>query len=144
MSQKYEAPEGPPPGYGSGAAYRINSPAPAHTQSPAPSSDYYGASPYQGNAYPQPNNGYPPQLNGYYAPGPQMGYSQQPQMGYGPEYGQRGYGPPQGGYYNGGYAPGYGPQGQYLDDRRGGSTGFMEAMIASLACCCCLDACLLF
>jgi hypothetical protein len=78
----------------------------------------------------------------------QGGYYQQPQPGYGPGYGQQGYGPggygPQGGYHNGGYAPGYGPQGQYLGDRRGGNVGFMEAMLASLACCCCLDACLLF
>lgn len=70
-----------------------------------------------------------------------MGYAQQQQGYYG--QGQGGYGP-QGGYYNGGYAPGYGPQGQYLDDRRGGSPGFAEALLASLACCCCLDACLLF
>ncbi|TVY24386.1 hypothetical protein LHYA1_G007465, partial [Lachnellula hyalina] len=89
---------------------------------------------------------------GYYAPGPQMGYAQQgpyahaqqggyyngPQQGYGP---QPGYGPPQGaGYYYGQ------PQGQYVDQRRNGgaSDGFMGALLGSLACCCCLDACLLF
>lgn len=71
-----------------------------------------------------------------------MGYAQQ-QQGYYGQQGQGGYGPPQqGGYYNGGYAPGYGPQGQYVDQRRSGP-GFAETLLASLACCCCLD-CLLF
>jgi hypothetical protein len=63
------------------------------------------------------------------------------------DIGQQGPYGPQGSYgpggYGGGYAPGYGPQGQYLDDRRGGSVGFMETFLASLACCFCLD-CLLF
>ncbi|KAE9364095.1 hypothetical protein N431DRAFT_432185 [Stipitochalara longipes BDJ] len=152
MSQKYNAPGGAPPAYdgSSQGASQISSPAPAHTPYPAPQSELYNASPYEQPTQPYPNqyqDPHPPTANGYYGP-PQMqqgggGYYQQPPMGYGPGYGpQSGYGP-QGGYYNGGYAPGYGPQGQYMDNRRGGS-GFMEAMLASLACCCCLDACLLF
>jgi hypothetical protein len=69
---------------------------------------------------------------------------QQAPMGSAPQQGNM-YGP---GPYppGGGYPAGYGyygrPQGGYVDDRR--NIGFMEAMLASLACCCCLDACLLF
>jgi len=88
--------------------------------------------------YEGPQGGYGSSQGGYYAPGPQMGYGgypQQRQMGY-----------QQQGAYGGGYNGGGGyygsPQGGYADNRRGGS-GFMEAMLASLACCCCLD-CLLF
>ncbi|KAK3936385.1 hypothetical protein QBC46DRAFT_31415 [Diplogelasinospora grovesii] len=86
---------------------------------------------YHGNPYSQgpPGGPYGAPPGGYYQPGPQMGYG--PQPGYGPG----GY-PPQGGYYP--------PQGGYYhqeQDRRG--PGFMEALLASLACCCCLD-CLLF
>jgi hypothetical protein len=100
----------------------------------------YVASP--GPQPPQPAyHNYPPQASSPYGGGPQGGYGQGP------------YGPPppqQGGYYQQpmGYypqqpQPGYGqPQGYYRDDRRSGP-GFMEACLASLACCCCLD-CLLF
>jgi hypothetical protein len=139
MSQKYDAPAGAPPSYygGSNAGNSgMQSPPPAHIQ-PQSESNYSSASPPVGNGYPPPAQY--PQMNGYYAPGPQMGYQQQ-QVPYG--YPPQGYGP-QGGYYG---APGmYGhPQGQYMDDRRGGNVGFAEALCASLACCCCLDACLLF
>lgn len=79
---------------------------------------------YQG--YQQGYQQGPPQGN-YYEPGPQMGYYQQH-----PAYGQP-Y-PPQGGYYQQ-------PNGYYRDNRSG--PGCLEAMLAGLACCCCLD-CLLF
>jgi len=144
MSQKYS---GAPPAYGSeagsGSQSNMQSPAPAHVQ-PQSELNYYSASPQPGNGYPPPAQY--PQANGYYAPGPQMGYAQQDPYGYGPGP-QQGYGPggygPQGGYYG---APGmYGrPQGAYMNDPRGGNVGFAEALCASLACCCCLDACLLF
>jgi len=147
-----------PPAYGNDGSY-LSSPAPAHV-GPQQSSDYYGASPY---ASPHPaavspyqgNGGYPPNMNqqngGYYAPGPQMGYQQQPQ-GYGPQggyYGQQQY-PPQGYGQQGPYGPQgggyYGPnQGGYYNDNRGGvGTGMMGGLLGALACCCCLDACLLF
>ncbi|KAK8080543.1 hypothetical protein PG997_008361 [Apiospora hydei] len=93
---------------------------------------------YPARGYPPPQDaqyggygGMPPQ-GGYYQPGPQMGYYQQ-QPGYGPGY------PPQQGYYG---QPGYYPQGQYQNQRSGGPS-FAETLLASLACCCCLD-CLLF
>jgi hypothetical protein len=76
---------------------------------------------------PQPVYG--PGGGGYYQQGPPMAY---PQQG---GYPGGGYPPQQGGYYA--------PQGQYMDHQRG-NAGFMEALLASLACCCCLDACLLF
>lgn len=139
-----------PPTYGDPS--QVGSPAAAHV---APGQDYYGSSQYnqpmqpyyQGNGTPQlqpqipeggfgPYGGGPPQGNGYYAPPGPMGYQQQPPYGggYGPGYGP-GYGG--GGYYdNRGYGGGYGGG--------GGSSGFMEAMLASLACCCCLDVCCLF
>jgi hypothetical protein len=39
---------------------------------------------------------------------------------------------------------GYGQQGGYYGNQRSGEAGFLEACLAGLACCCCLDACLLF
>lgn len=156
MTNKYDAPSGAPPAY-----LTSTSPPPNDGHSPYPpqaahippsqngsSSEYYGASPYQQHASPYPptqgypQQGYPPQggygppqgaygaPGGYYQQGPPMAY---PQQG---RYPGGEYPPQQGGYY--------GPQGGYMDQRRGGNAGFMEALLASLACCCCLDACLLF
>ncbi|KAL3421180.1 hypothetical protein PVAG01_07625 [Phlyctema vagabunda] len=148
MTAKQDLPAGPPPPLYSqhDTASTIGSPAPAHMHPQhTPQSDYYGASPAMGHAQPYggypphqggygggygaPQEGYPPQgyppqgyppNNGYYGQNPQMGYQQQQQ-----------YGPPQGMYYGGQ------PQGQYVERRRG--PGFCEAVLASLACCCCLD-----
>jgi len=106
---------------------------PAYTgpQQPAPAH-------YNQNGYGQPDPSMSPPQGGYYQPNPQMGYYQQPQGPYqqgpyqqGPYQGQQGY-----------YQQGYGQQGGYYDDRSRGP-GFAEALLASLACCCCLD-CLLF
>jgi len=91
---------------------------------PPPQAYYHN----QGPSQPYPDQyGPPPGQQGYYQPGPQMGYYQQQQQPY----------PQQGGYY-----PAQQPQGYYQDDRRGGGPGLMEACLASLACCCCLELCL--
>jgi hypothetical protein len=46
------------------------------------------------------------------------------------------------GGYGGGYGPGYGQQGGYYDQDRGrGNGGAMDACFATLAACCCLEAC---
>lgn len=141
MSNKNEAPAGAPPAYTStqddrnaGPSTPTNTnayptpPAGAHVPdarygSPAPYQQPvgspYGAAPpvgYYGGAAP---NGPPPA--GYYPQGPPMGYQQQAQPGF---YG----------------APGYGQR--YPPNNQG--DGCLEAMLATFACCCCLDACLLF
>lgn len=82
-----------------------------------------------------------PAYQGYQQSPPPQGYYAAPQMGY---YQQ---GPPPG-QYGQQYGP-YGPQPYqqqpygYYDDRRGMGPGACEAMLAAMACCCCLD-CLLF
>ena len=74
---------------------------------------------------PNPNMGYyPPQQQGPYAQGP---YTQGP-YAQGP-YAQGPYGPQQG-YY---------PQGRYQDRYQDSSFGCLEGLMASLACCCCLE-----
>lgn len=122
MAQKYDAP--PPPAYGS-RPDGVATPQQAHV--PA-SQGYYNSSPYQqnANAYPPQQGGYPPQQGGYYQ---NQGMNPQPQYGYGGGYPNQGY--PQGGY----------PPQQQQQQRGGG--GCMEAMIGSLALCCCLEACCL-
>jgi hypothetical protein len=127
-NQKYTSSGGPPPAYGTPPG-NVSSPQPAHV-SPGAAGDYYNSSPYQqqGGAYPQqeyPRQGYPPQ----------GGYYQNQGMQYGQGYPQGGY-PPQQGPYGGGYNQGY-------QQQRGGN-GFLEAMCASMALCCCLEACCLF
>merc|ERR1711881_658923 len=121
MSNKYNAPEGPPPSY------------PAQ-----PAQVHYDAGP----AYPQG------QSQAYYQGQSQDYYSQQPQgyyggqQGYYPQQGypQQGYYPQQGMYY------GQQPQGYYGDRSRGTTggavaTGLCAGLCASL---CCLDLCLFF
>lgn len=101
-----------------------SSPPPVHT-------DAGPVAPYQQNAQmtnwdqpnPQFNPGWqnqPPPAGGYYGPP----YPQQPMY-----YQQPGYGPPYGAYDDRGYG------------RPGPSAGegFCAAMLAALACCCCLD-----
>jgi len=136
---KGPAPTDLPPAYGSqttspqhldaGPANAPSQPPQAHMNQgyPAANKPYAaGAGYYQ----PGPMQYGPPQPQGYGPP--QGGYYGQPQQGY--------YGQPQPGYYG---APGYygRPQGQYVDQRNQG-TG--DGLLAALACCCCLDACLLF
>ncbi|OIW32175.1 hypothetical protein CONLIGDRAFT_678588 [Coniochaeta ligniaria NRRL 30616] len=113
-------------------AHKYDDP-PAYAGSPgpqAPPQAYYHNQGQQAYGSPAPGGPgpYGPPPGQYYQPGPQMGY-------YPPQQHQP-Y-PQQGGYY-----PAQQPQGYYQDDRRRGP-GFMEACLASLACCCCLD-CLLF
>jgi len=153
MTNKYDAPSGGPPSYVTQTpppnANDGRSPYPpqaAHLAGPqnGSASDYYGASPY-----PQPSPSPYPQGH----PGGPQGPYGSPQGSYGPQGGYYQQGPPmaypqQGGYPGGQYPPQpggyYAPQGGYLDRGRGGNAGFTEALLASLACCCCLDACLLF
>ncbi|KAK2066987.1 hypothetical protein P8C59_000761 [Phyllachora maydis] len=103
---------------------------------------------YQGYQHPAGYPGGPPPQVGY-------PYQQQQQQQQGPPpagaYYQQGP-PPPGGYYQPGPhmmygpGPGYGqPQGYYQtnNNNRGSQPGCMEALLASLACCCCLDCLLL-
>ena len=115
---------------------------PAYSGGPQqPPQAHYGASPGP-YGHPDPSMS-PPPAGGYYQPNPQMGYYPQQQGPYPPQqYPQQGPYPQQG-YYQQGYGPGpYGPQQGYYQERSRGP-GFAEALLASLACCCCLD-CLLF
>ena len=151
MTNDYDAPPGAPPNHATQSPLLTNEgrlpypPQAAHAQNGS-SSDYYGASPYPRHASPYPE----PSPSPYYQQG--QGYPGGPQGTYGQQRGYYQQGPPmaypqQGGYpqqypsSQGGY---YAPQGGYADRGRGGNAGFMEALLASLACCCCLDACLLF
>lgn len=122
-SQKYTG-NPPPPAYGSHPG-NVSSPQPAHVQGGA-AGDYYNSSPYQQGGY--PSQAYPQQEQ-------QGGYYQNQGMQYN-----------QGGYPQGGYPPQQGPYGGYnqgYQQQRGGG-GFLEAMCASMALCCCLEACCLF
>ncbi|KAL9095421.1 MAG: hypothetical protein Q9165_002292 [Trypethelium subeluteriae] len=157
-SQKYDAPDGPPPSYPKPppqahydagpypgpASSTVSSPAPqsqalAPYQYPQqqqqqgpygpPQQDYYG----QQGPYGQPQQGYyggPPQQQQYQQ---QQGYYGGPQQQQGYGYGQQG-----GPMY---YGPGQGvPGGYYADQRGAGATeGVLGACCAALACCCCLD-----
>jgi hypothetical protein len=148
MANKFNTATPPPPAYGNRPDV-VASPQPAHV----PGSDQYN--PYQGgdqqgigNAYPPQSyggqNDYPPpQDRGYYQNQgmyPQQQYQQGP-YGQGP-YAPGPYGYQQGGYQQGGYQQGGYQQGGYQNQSRGG--GFAEGLLASLALCCCLEACCLF
>ncbi|MCJ1327912.1 hypothetical protein MMC10_004587 [Thelotrema lepadinum] len=100
---------------------------PAPNPAAGPVRGYYGNNNGGAMVYGAPQNG--ALQGGYYGPGPQGYYNGAPQ-GYGPN----GY---QGGYY---------PQGQYYEDRgyggnrgMGAGEGFCAALLASCACCFCLD-----
>lgn len=133
MSNKYPPPAYPPPAHTDAGPYPPSQ--------PQQQQDYFGAPvPYQYN------NGAPPNQVGYanqdrgYGGGPPQGYGYPPQQQGG--YGYGGGYPPQGGGGGMYYQQAGAPQGYYADGRGGRSgagEGICAAVMASLACCCCLD-----
>ncbi|KAH6635301.1 hypothetical protein B0J18DRAFT_406854 [Chaetomium sp. MPI-SDFR-AT-0129] len=102
-------------------------------------------------AYHNPNNPYNNSPNPHGSPAPGGYYQQQQPMGYGQGQYPQGGGYPQpqpgpGGYYQQGpYGPahGYGHGGPQMygppQQRQKSGPGMLEACLAGLACCCCLD-----
>jgi hypothetical protein len=110
----YKGPEGPPPSY----------PPQAYDAGPYQQPGYGSPAPPMGGPGPY---GPPPGGQQDYYGGQQQGYNQPPmQYQQQPMYPQQGYPP---------------PQGQYQDNRRGGSSGsgICAGIMGALACCCCLD-----
>ncbi|KAL8830214.1 MAG: hypothetical protein Q9191_001554 [Dirinaria sp. TL-2023a] len=127
MSDKYDAPNHPPPAHLDAGPY-----APASDPSPGSGAmEYYNPTQQHQQQYPQNNYGPPVPYNqgGYGPPQPYYGPPQQQQQGmyYGP---QQGY-PPQG----------YQPQGYYANrgNGPGAAEGICAGLLGALACCCCID-----
>jgi len=132
-STKYDPPAGPPPAYANNQAYNGAGPSsPSNTSSPYPLPA-------------QPAGVHVPDAR-YASPGPYAQpagpYGGAPPVGYygAPPFGQQG-------YYQQGPPMAYPPQAQPVIVTRGHpdpEASFCEAMLATFACCCCLDACLLW
>lgn len=125
---------------------RREKPPPAYEESQSSQGPYgdpnanYGNGRYaQGPEYYQTGPG-PWQQGGYYQQGAPQGYYGQSMYGPGPfPAGQRPY-PAQGTPYGPGpYGPGAHPRRGYYPQQREAKTGIFGAVLAALACCCCLD-----